>query len=538
MTRHVILGDSDDTQDGSLAAAYAALDEGRFRTAYDFAVTALSAANGDNPRLEARALACLAHCDRITSHLRRASGNSRRAAQLFEQLGDAQGEANALTTLAHVCMLLGRNDEAVEAALLSVQLCKTKQPQPPTVLALNCLGLAYSWGGDHQRGDAAMELAVETARRCEPPVSIFQPRLNQVWVEASRLVDERFHTGTMGSLARLEALVAECNDLERHGSALGLLPGLQPMRSVISPASRALLAIWQGDLSSARAEVEAARRALGSDVTWLDAFVRWCMAEIAWVGRDWATTQHELEKMRDLALSVEHEQLACRAHLLLIQVFELQGRCEDALRETRTLRRREQGVVADSLSNREALVSWRLGARQSERHLQQALMASKQFERWSLEDALTGIANRRHLEQVMGDELRLHAATGRPLAVALLDIDQFKAINDRFTHQVGDRVLKTVASIMSSQLRERDLPARWAGDEFVIVFCNATADIATPVCERVQSAIASFDWGSIAAGLHVSASIGLAEAVDGDTTESLLHRSDTSMYRVKPRLSA
>ncbi|RDI17692.1 diguanylate cyclase (GGDEF)-like protein [Pseudacidovorax intermedius] len=535
MTRHIILGDSDDTPDGALAAAYAALDQGQVHEAYDLAAAALSAANGDNLRLEARALACLAHCDRIHSRLRRASGTSRRAAQLFEQLGDAQGEANALTTLAHVCMLLGRNDEAVEAALLSVQLCKTKQPQPPAVLALNSLGLAYSWGGDHKRGDAALELAVETARRCEPAVSVFQPRINQVWVEASRLIDERFHTGAMRSLARLASLVAECRELERAGIGFALLPGLQAFRAVISPASCALLATWQGDAGLAQTEFEAARRALGTTVTWLDAFVRWCAAEMAWARQDWAATQLELERMRDLALSVEHEQLACRAHLLLIQVFELQGRHEDALRENRILRQREQRVVADSLSHREALVSWRLGARQSERHLQQALVASRQFERWSLEDALTGIANRRHLEQVLDEELRLHASAGQPLAVALLDIDQFKSINDRFTHEVGDRVLKTVAGIMSSQLRKRDLPARWAGDEFVIVFANATAGSAAQVCERVRSAITSFDWESIAAGLRVSVSIGLAEAMSGDTNASLLHRSDTSMYRVKPR---
>lgn len=152
-----------------------------------------------------------------------------------------------------------------------------------------------------------------------------------------------------------------------------------------------------------------------------------------------------------------------------------------------------------------------------------------------MEDALKGTTNRRHLEHVLGDELRLHPSSGQPLAVALLDIDQFKSINDRFTHQVGDRVLKTVAGIMSSQLGERDLPARWAGDEFVIVFGNATVGSATQVCERVQFAITSFDWESIAAGLRVAVSIGLAQAMPGDTTASLLHRSDTSMYRVKPR---
>lgn len=120
----------------------------------------------------------------------------------------------------------------------------------------------------------------------------------------------------------------------------------------------------------------------------------------------------------------------------------------------------------------------------------------------------------------------------------MLDVDRFKSINDRFTHQVGDRVLKTVAGLMSAQLRDRDLAARWAGDEFVLLFGNATAPTAKRLCERVQSAIASFDWESIAAGLRVSVSIGLAVAADGDTAEVLLHRSDRSMYRVKARAAS
>ncbi|WP_187395172.1 tetratricopeptide repeat-containing diguanylate cyclase [Pigmentiphaga aceris] len=488
-----------------------------------------------NPRLEARALASLAHCDRISSRLRLATEASRRAAHLFEQLGDAQGEANALITLAHVCILLGRNDEAVEAALLSVRLCETKAPQPQLVLAYNCLGIAYSWAGDHDRADASLAAAIKVAQHCVPVASAYQPLLNQVWVEASRLIDERFQTGTMSSLSRLEALAAECKALEAAGLSSSLLPGLQSMGEVISNASWALLEAWQGDIAAADKSVALAVQSLAKNVTWLDAFVRWAAAEIAWARQDWEKTQIELESMRVLALSVEHEQLACRAHLLLAQAFEIQGRHEDALRENRALRRREQRVVADGLVSREALVSWRLDARQSQRHLQQALITSKQFERWSLEDALTGIANRRSFERALEQRLQVQTSTGRPLTVALVDVDRFKSVNDRFTHQIGDRVLKTVAALMASSVREQDLSARWAGDEFVILFDNTTTSVAIQVCEHVQLAVAGFDWEAIAPGLQVSVSIGLSEAQPGDAAEAVIHRSDKSMYLAKLR---
>ncbi len=534
--------------EAALAAANAALEAGRLQEAREHAQAAVDGARGDL-RLEAQALACLAHCDRIGSRLRRASTTARRAAQIFEHLGDAQGEAGALITLTHVSMLLGRNEEAVEAALLSVRLCDSttlrgpadgdapepeRPPNPQAVLAHNCLGLAFSWSGDHVRGAASLERAVDRARRCVPPVSVYQPRLNQVFVEASRLLDERYQTGRMGSLDHMEELLQECWQLEKEGAGLTTLPGMRSMARVISLASTALLAAWQGRYDAATLAIESATRTLSGGMTWLDCFVRWCVAELSWKRGDWAAAQRELTEMKEMALAVEHEQLACRAQLLLAQVFELQGKHAEALAEHRALRQRERRVVADGMSSRESLVSWQLGARQSERHLQQALQASRQFERWSLEDALTGIANRRHFENVLAQKLPATLGAGRALTVAMVDVNKFKTVNDRFTHLVGDRVLKTIAAIMLAEVREQDMPVRWAGDEFVLLFNDTTESLARPVCERIQEAVADFDWESVAPGLRVSVSIGLAQALPNDTAESVVLRADQSMYRAKP----
>jgi len=305
------------------------------------------------------------------------------------------------------------------------------------------------------------------------------------------------------------------------------------MARTISLASSALVAAWQGEFALAQAKVDEAAGSLSNVMTWLDSFVHWCSAELAWAQQDWARTERELVEMKQLALVVEHEQLACRAHLLLVQVFELQGKHGDAQREHRALRRRERRVVAEGMNSRDSLVSWRLGARQSERHLQQALVASRQFERWSLEDALTGIANRRHFEQSLAERLRAPRPADRPLAIAMVDVDKFKSVNDRFTHLVGDRVLKTIAAVLASQVRENDLLARWAGDEFVILFADASEFEAPQVCDRIRAAVSSFDWESIAPGLRMSVSIGLSEASPGESAEAIVLRSDESMYRAK-----
>ncbi len=524
----------EDSAVGGLADAWRALDAGDAQKARNIGQSALIAAKARaDLHGEALALTCLAHADRIDSRLRRAGETSRRAAQVFQRLGDVQGEAGALTTLAHVAVLLGRNDEAVEAAILCVRLCNPETPTPQAVLAYNGLGIAYGWSGNFERANAALSLAVEIAGLCEPPVSAYQPRLNQAWVEASRLAEERYEKGEIGDLARLASLIDDCRALEDDGAGATVMPGLMPAARTVSLALGALLAAWRRDVPAARREAELAVRSLGGIVTWLDAVVHWVLAELAWLQSDWKTAEIALREMKELGLAVEHEQLACMAHLLLIQVFEHQERFADAQREQRALRGRERRMRSDSVSTREAVVKWQLGARQSEAHLQRALVESKQFERWSFEDPLTGIANRRYFEQELGERLSRAAGDGRPLTVAMIDLDHFKAVNDTYTHQVGDSVLSALAGIMATTVRHGDLPARLAGDEFVVLFHDADAAVATEICERIRAGIAAFEWDAIAPGLTASVSIGIATAIEGDTVGTLLHRSDQSMYTVK-----
>ena len=523
-----------DTLDVALARAYRAIEDGRPQEAREIAQSALIAAKaGADQFSEARALACLAHCDYLGSRLRRASDTSRRAALLFERLGYAVGEAAALTTLAQVSMLLGRNDEAVEAALLCVRLCDLGAPNAQAVLAHNCLGIAYGWSGNFERADASLEMSIWVARHCSPNVSCYQPKLNQCLVEAARLADERYRTGSMTTLEKLAQLLAECKRLEVAGNGVTILPGLKPVSHTVSLVLTSMLAAWRGDTRTALTMSERSMRSLSGTVTWLDAVVCWGAAERARAEKDWVAVEAALVEMKELALSVEHEQLVSLAQLQIAEVFELQGKIDAALCAHRLLRVRERRMVAESLRAREAAVSLKLDARQSERHLHQAVEESKQFERLSLQDPLTGIANRRRFEQLFAEEIQDFDAT-KPFAVAMIDVDRFKLINDTYSHVVGDRVLKTIAALTLALVREQDLLARWAGDEFVILFSDSSEGIAEKVCQRVRAAIATFEWNSVATGLQVSVSIGLSQARTGDTAESLLLRSDESMYETKP----
>lgn len=523
-----------DTADDTLRSAFVALDDGNPKESRELAQSVLIAAKskGDR-RLEANALACLAECDRIGSRLRRAADTARRAAQIFESLSDTDGEARALATLSQVSMLLGRTDEAHESAVLSLRLSESQGACEQLVIAHTTLGVVSCWVGNFERAHQSLETAIAVGAHCSPPVSEFQPRLNQSWVEALRLVDERYRTGAMFSLERMARTVEAFRRVEAADPGAVSMAGLAPTTRTISCVMAALLAAWQGQVDAARLAMTVAERSLLGTVTWLDALVRWGVAELAWAERDWATAETALAEMKSLSLTVEYEQLACTAQQLLIQVLEAQGKNEAVRLAHRGLRVRERRLVTESLEGRLAVVDWRLNARRSERSLQEALIASKQFEKWSLQDALTGLANRRHAEQVLEERMGAAAVHGRPLTVAMVDVDKFKRINDQFSHAVGDRVLQTLGAIMASQVREHDMAARWAGDEFVILFADAEESIARQACERMHSAIAAFDWELIASGLAVSVSIGLSQAGVGDTLEALLERSDERMYESK-----
>ncbi|MBL9140821.1 MAG: diguanylate cyclase [Phycisphaerae bacterium] len=145
-------------------------------------------------------------------------------------------------------------------------------------------------------------------------------------------------------------------------------------------------------------------------------------------------------------------------------------------------------------------------------------------------DALTGIANRRALVAQLDIECERANRYGAPLAIAMLDLDRFKSLNDTYGHQYGDEVLKTLGTILSSTARATDLVARYGGEEFVIILANTDANDALAAAEKFRAAIESHDW------LHqpITASFGVSSWGPGATTAAdLMQRADKALYASK-----
>ena len=271
---------------------------------------------------------------------------------------------------------------------------------------------------------------------------------------------------------------------------------------------------WLGNANAAHVDLLAAREWIAAygAATWLNAFEGLVQSEMAWAQQDWQLAEAHVEACITVAGSVESESFACLGHLVASQVFEAQGKAGAALEELRRLARRKQTMHLDGLEGRARVVKWQVEMRRVEHHLERAQESARKFEQLSLQDALTGIANRRCFEERIQEWLPVDIDAGLPLHIAVIDVDQFKRVNDCFSHHVGDEVLKAIAQLLVQNVRTSDLAARLAGDEFVIALRHAEDATATQICERVVQAVAEFDWNSIAPGLSVGVSLGLAQS--------------------------
>lgn len=166
---------------------------------------------------------------------------------------------------------------------------------------------------------------------------------------------------------------------------------------------------------------------------------------------------------------------------------------------------------------------------------QQVTKQAEQLLELSIKDELTGLYNRRHFREQASQYFKQAKRYQTPLSVMLADIDFFKRINDQFGHATGDIVLREVATIMQSNLRESDLLARYGGEEFVVIFPKTDLTDAIELCERLRNAIESFTWHTIEPELKVTLSIGL----DADTSlqqfDELLVKADEKLYLAKDR---
>jgi len=149
-------------------------------------------------------------------------------------------------------------------------------------------------------------------------------------------------------------------------------------------------------------------------------------------------------------------------------------------------------------------------------------------------DALTGLINRRCFVELYQREVARMQRQGRSFAIAIVDIDYFKAINDRYGHQTGDQVLTAMARLLEGWVRASDLVARWGGEEFAILFPDLAGDTSAASAERIRAAVQARPVvvGEQVVG-PITISIGVTAVEAPEDIESAIGRADAALYRAK-----
>ena len=262
---------------------------------------------------------------------------------------------------------------------------------------------------------------------------------------------------------------------------------------------------------------------------------------------DWLLASGQAQQAHDAATALLAEmgpappqQTAMRAHATAYRACRALHLHESALGHLEATERMERARTTAQLRAQSQLFVTRTEARQARlqaeharadatRHRERAAEFAAVAER----DPLTGLGNRRHLDRRFAELLPAAERDGKPLSLALIDIDLFKAVNDQHGHAVGDHVLVVVAQLLREFTRGGDIIARHGGEEFVLVLPDMGCDAAVDVCERLRERVLYHPWallGGPEGGVTVSIGLSCAPPLE---LRPLLHRADQALYAAK-----
>ena len=496
--------------------------------------SALAAQLG-RPLDQARASAWLcAHLLRLGQHAEVLSVAAR-VLPLLAAAGSAAEHQELLRVLALAACETADFDIALDAAHELVRVTGTEGAPGPALNAAFALAACFERMGDawqavrllwqaleeHGRGAPELPLLIATNGLCAISIGVLHRLLDvggqaelQTVLQRARTAGERARElvmavphlayrmavlGNLGEVMLLQGEVREAEPLLRDAQAMAALGGLEAHGWRVQTT----LAAWTLASGDAAAALAAMRQLIAE------------MGPAAPV------------------------QTLIRAHQVAYRACRAMQRFEDALAHLEIVERSERGRTNAQLRAQSQLFVTRTEAQHAQwqaeqarhdaqTHRERAAEAAAHAER----DPLTGLGNRRHLQRRCAELLPSAQLDGRPLALAHVDIDHFKAINDSHGHAAGDRVLVAVAQLLRDNTRAGDVLARHGGEEFVVVLPGMTLAQGVEVCERLRERVAAQTWPDLPGAQVVTISIGLAAAPPHDLA-TLLQRADEALYRAK-----
>lgn len=429
-------------------------------------------------------------------------------------------EVDALMMLTAVAYRrIGDWDQAERYFTHAIGRMEEKRDWDQVVTYLIQLGYLYDESGDSHQAEAQFHRAIEVAADHKLPLGVAGARIGLAWT----LIDQGKYDPALGLLAQARAYATTAGDKQSE-DVLQLLTG------------KALAG--QGQHQAALDHYRLAQPLIERDGNdrYLATLFRARSASEEALGH----TQEALsdyKRYSDLQTELQRKMRFEQSRLLEYE-YEIRRRdFENRRLRTEADARLQQVKALESVRHWQTLALL-LGA------LLLTVLAWLALRQWrksrtlrtlAMTDPLTQAASRSAIESQMDQELVQAARSGHPLAVLMLDLDYFKAINDRYGHAAGDQVLREIVAAWTHLLRVHDRLGRIGGEEFLVLCPDTSSEQALRVATRLLEATRATRIADISPDLVLSASIGIAQAAPGDTRETLLARADAALYRAKDK---
>jgi diguanylate cyclase (GGDEF)-like protein len=241
---------------------------------------------------------------------------------------------------------------------------------------------------------------------------------------------------------------------------------------------------------------------------------------------DVTAAQATLDESRALCTAHGHGEITVRVLLEQAELYAATGEWQRAFAEHKLFHAAEKKVLSEQ---REAQAR----SRQALFEVNEARQEAERFREQARRDPLTGLRNRRYVDEVLPGLIDQAVATGTPLWAAVLDLDHFKRINDDCSHEAGDLVLVEVGAVLGAAADPPGFAARLGGEEFLLVVMGLGRAETLSFLERMRLAVADRPWSKITGSLPVTVSVGAAAAEPGASQSTLLALADAQLYEAK-----
>ena len=454
---------------------------------------------------------------------------------------------DALLTQIKACSELGLHDEALRVVDECLTVAQRSENPEKLSWALNRAGCANDAMGNHSAGHEFLQQALELARASESQEALFAALNNYLENIGFRALAHFRKTQEIPEDAGCDlALSNECVEIA-YALENDLCVGL-------ARANRAMMLALLQRFEEALHEVDLALELAESRYPPLVCQAGQYRGQILLLAGRLDEAVAQLQKTLKQAYKGKDRTVALVLMRELGQAFKQVGNYKRALEQFEAFYEVERKRYLEAAELRARMVTDRMELERARLEAERASLTAELLklrseklaqEKEALEvrtaelsmhanqDALTGLWNRRYFDTRLPQAFSGSRQHGQPFSLALIDLDHFKRINDRYGHDGGDQVLRTLANTLKHLCRPTDLLARLGGEEFVLLMPNTSEAVAVRVCERLRLGIKKLEWPDLDEELVVTTSIGLCGDELIDDPQTLLREADRRLYEAK-----